>query len=279
MRIVFLGLVFSVFCRHAGLTQNLKWQKWETEADTLLNRQDYQGALKLYTKIIDASKSKDPSEYGPVYKRAVCFYGLGDFEHALTDLDVFIPFYPGSYQAHLLRAFVYRELGKSDLQLIDLEEAINIRPGDPELTKWRATIYLDKGDYLLAKRDILDSQSKQTDPETETYLGLAYYNLSQPDSALMALNRAIGLDVNYLPAYFYASSFCLQEGEYDLSLKYINLVLRLDQKNPTALFYKGVALIEKKKIDQGCGCLNKAFYLGYDDAMDYLKEYCYPEQD
>ena len=250
------------------------------EADTLLSRQDFKGALKLYTKIIKASKLKEAAAYGVVYKRAVCFYSLGEFQNALKDLDIFIPSYPGSYQAHLLRAFVYRELGDGERQLIDLDKAVSIRPGDSNLLKWRATLYLDNGDYRLAKQDLLSLKRNQTDDsEIETYLGLAYYNLSQPDSALMSLNKAIELNAMYMPAYLYAASFCLQEEEYDLALKYINIPLRLDPKNPTALFYKGVALIEKKKTDAGCSYLNKAFYLGYDDAADYLKEYCYEVED
>jgi tetratricopeptide (TPR) repeat protein len=204
---------------------------------------------------------------------------LGEFENALKDLEVFMPAYPASSQAHLLRAFVYRELGDNEHTLIDLEEAVNLRPGDIEILRWRASLYLDNGNYQLAKQDIVEIRKSQTDPELETYLGLAHYNLQHPDSALMTLNKAIELDATYLPAYYYAASFCLQEEEYDLALKYINIPLRLDPKNPTGLFYKGVALVEQKKLDEGCRCLNKAFYLGYDDAADYLKEYCYGVED
>ncbi|MBK5279097.1 MAG: tetratricopeptide repeat protein [Bacteroidia bacterium] len=279
MRIIFFGIICFVFCFNLAQAQNKKWQAWEVEADTLLNKQDFEGALKIYTKIIKSSKLKDESVFGAVYKRAICYYSLGQFENALKDINVFIPAYPSSSQAHLLRAFLYRELDDDENQLIDLQEAINIRQGDPELLRWRAALYLDKGEYLLAKQDIFFVKQYQTDPEIETYLGMAYYNLSQQDSALMAMNRAIELDVNYLPAYFYAASFCLQEDEYDLALKYINIPLRLDPQNPTALFYKGVALVEKKNLDAGCSCLNKAFYLGNDDAGDYLKEYCYEVED
>lgn len=279
MQKFFLGIVFIIFSSNVAWAQNPKWQVWEAEADTLLNKQDYIGASKLYSKIINDSKLNDQSVYGAVYKRAICFYSIGEFENALKDLEVFIPLYPGSPQAYLLKAFVYRELGDSDGQLINLKEAIDRRPGDPDILKWRATLYLDKGDFLLAKQDILEVKKNQTDPEIETYLGLAYYNLNHADSALMALKKAMELDVTYLPAYFYAVSFCLQEAQYDLALTYTNLALRLDPKNPTALFYKGVALIEKKMIDAGCSCLNKAFYLGNDDAGDYLKEYCYPVED
>jgi tetratricopeptide (TPR) repeat protein len=278
MRLVCLVIALLVVCSNELWAQNAKLKALEIEADTLLNKQDFQGALKLYTKIIKSSKPKNQAAE-TLYKRSICYYSLGEFESALQDLNIFIPAFPGSSQAKLLRAFVYREMGDTEHQLIDLNEVISNRPGDPDLLKWRATLYLDMDEYLLAKKDILEVLKFQTDPETQTYLGLAYYNLNHPDSALMSLNKAIELDVNYLPAYFYAGSFCLQESEYDLSLKYINLVLRLDPKNPTALFYKGVALIEKKNIEAGCSCLNRSFYLGIDDAGDYLKEYCYEVED
>lgn len=274
MRFLFLGITLIICSANVVLAQNPKGKALEIEADTLMNRQDFEGALKLYTKVINGNKPKNkPIE--ALYKRAICYYSLGQFQNALNDLSRFIPAFPSSSQAHLLRAFVYREMGEIENQLIDLNEAINSRPTDPGLLKWRATLYIDKGDYLLGKRDILEVIKFQPDPEAQTYLGQAYYNLDQPDSALISLNKAIELDVNYLPAYFYAGSFCLQEDEYDLALKYINLILRLDPKNPTAEFYKGIALIEKERIDEGCKCLNRAFYSGIDDAGDYLKEYCY----
>jgi tetratricopeptide (TPR) repeat protein len=113
------------------------------------------------------------------------------------------------------------------------------------------------------------------DAETEVYLGYSYYNLQKVDSALMALNKSIELDPNYIPAYLYAGSFCLEQGNNDLALKYLTIASRLDPTNTTVLFYKGIALVEKENLDEGCSCLNKAFYAGEDDASDYLSEYCY----
>ncbi|QLH31908.1 MAG: hypothetical protein HWD62_05205 [Cyclobacteriaceae bacterium] len=58
-------------------------------------------------------------------------------------------------------------------------------------------------------------------------------------------------------------------------MKFLDVALRLDPENLQALFYKGIALVELKREDEGCRCLNKAFYDGVDDAADYLKQYCY----
>jgi Flp pilus assembly protein TadD len=89
------------------------------------------------------------------------------------------------------------------------------------------------------------------------------------------MNKSIELDATYLPAYLYSGTFSLEQADYERAITYLNLALRLDPTNPSALFYKGVALIELDRRDEGCSCLNRAFYAGEDGAGDYLKENCY----
>ncbi len=49
----------------------------ETMADTLVARQNYQGGLDLYNKILKQSKQQDEAYYTVVYKRAFLTFGLG----------------------------------------------------------------------------------------------------------------------------------------------------------------------------------------------------------
>ncbi len=270
----FFVVVSSIVC-----AQDQKWKAWETEADTLFNRQEFEEASTLYTKIIETTKLNDKEAYPSVYKRAVCYYSLGNFEKALEDLDVFIPAFPDMYRAKLLRAFVYKELGDEKRQLIDLNEVLDQQPGNPDLLRMRAAIYLQKQEFKKAKEDLDIAKSLKDDSETEVYLGVAYYNLGDLDSALFSINRSIEMDASYMPSYLYAGSFCLQEEQYELGIKYLNLALRLEPRNTSALFYKGVALVELKKVEQGCSYLAKAFYNGEDDASGYLEQYCYSMDD
>ncbi len=255
--------------------QDAKWKKWEADADTLLNNQDFAGALKLYDKVIKSSRLKEKDDFPTLYKRAVCYYSLARYEDALKDLDKFREEYPSSYQATILRAFIYRDLADGPSQLEVLNEALTMQPGEPGLIQWRAGIYLEEGKFEEAKTDMLYLKSLQDSPEVELYLALAHYNLKETDSALNFLNKAIELEPTYLPAYLYGGSFSLQEGIYDLAVKYLDVALRLEPGNVNALFYKGIALIELDKRDEGCTFLSRAFYGGEDDAGDYLKEYCY----
>jgi len=272
--IVRLGIFFFFFVATSSVFAQ-EWKAWETEADTLFNRHQFEEASALYTKIIASTKLNDKEVYSSVYKRAVCYYSMGSFERALEDLDIYIPAFPEMYRAKLLRAFVYKELGDEERQLIDLNEVLDAQPGNPDLLRMRAAVYLQQEEFKKAKEDLDVAKALQDDSETEVYLGVAHYNLGDLDSALFSINRSIVLDATYIPAYLYAGSFCLQEEQYELGLEYLSLALRLEPKNTSALFYKGVALVELKRVEQGCSYLAKAFYSGEDDAGGYLQQYCY----
>jgi tetratricopeptide (TPR) repeat protein len=269
--------VFVLFCTEFISAQNEqeRWSKWEAEADTLMNHQDFDGANKLYTKIIDESKLKEKSNYKLLYKRAVSFYSAGDLDHALVDVDKFIVEFPESPQPRLLRALINRQKNDEPAQLIDVQKAIELGNNNPQLIFWKGTLLAAKGDNEAAKKDFLVVRSIGDDAELETALGAVYRSLGKTDSAFICLNKAIVLDVNYSPSYVYAGSFCVEDEKYDLALKYLNLALRVDAENISAIFYKGVALVEQEKLDEGCRCLRKALDAGEDEAAEYLKEFCF----
>jgi tetratricopeptide (TPR) repeat protein len=258
-----------------AVAQNAKWEKWETDADTLSSQGNYAEAIKLYTKIIDASGLKERAGYSALYKRAISYYSIEDYPKAVADLDVFIESYGTFPQARMLRALVHKELGNTEKQLKDLEDALQSQPSNPALLKWRASIYIESDQYELARKDAVLARLLADDPETEMYLGVIYYNLGDIDSAFVSLDKAIELDATFLPPYLYAGTFGLELEQFDVALKYLDLALMLDPKNNSALLYKGIALAESGKVEQGCRCLRKAFYSGMDDASDYLSEYCF----
>lgn len=271
-----LALAFISFSIYA---QTPKWQSWEVEADTLMSQQNFIAASKLYTKVIDATKLKERADYKALYKRAVAYYSQADFKNAVSDMDRFIPQFPESYQARILRALCFRELGETDKQLIDVEQALMLSGGDPQILKWRAGLLLEKEEFKQAIEDLLLVRQMQDDAEVELNLGFAYYSVEKRDSALMAINKSIELEPTFLPAYLYGGSFSLEDAQYELAIKYLNIAIMIDPTNANAWFYKGAALIELEKVDEGCSCLRKAFYAGQDDAGDYLKQYCYGIED
>src|SRR5579871_3344938 len=92
--IFLLALSGSVFAQD----QQTRWSKWEAEADTLMNHQDYSGAAAFYSKIIAECQFKEKMEFKYIYKRAVSYYSDGAYDSALADMNRFVPEFPESPQ-------------------------------------------------------------------------------------------------------------------------------------------------------------------------------------
>lgn len=273
-KIGFFGLLTLCITLSAN-AQSEQWKGLEAKADTLMAHEDAAGALILYSQIIDITKLKDPQAYPVLYKRAVCYYSLGQYEKALEDVNRFSLQYPDFEQAKILRAIIFREQGKAQEQVDALSDILKADPQNPDMLKWRASAYLETQQNIEARRDLFAAQKIQNDSEVQLYLGLSYYYDNKPDSAITCFDNAITLDKNNTAPYLYAGSLCLDQEAYDLALTYLDKAQQLDPENVTIQFYKGIAYTEKKNFSQGCRLLKRAFDGGIDDAGDYLKEYCY----
>lgn len=276
------GLCLIVFVLAAVFVQAQskpsKIQVAETLGDTLLGRQDFAGALKQYNKVAKLNKLKDVEARHILYKRALCYFYLGEFDNAINDLNVFIPENPNLPRARMLRAFLYRETGDLEAQLADLNEALEWDALNIDLLKWRAGLLVEMGKNKEAIPELKKIRAWGKDEEVELYLGLAYYDSNEADSAIFHFDEAIKINGGYLPAYLYAGSLSIEQGAYTLALTYINLALMLEPDNTQLQFYKGIALAETGDKDEGCKYLNKAFTSGLTAAGDYLAEYCYPSR-
>lgn len=278
----FLTIIFiSLVCAASVSAQimSAKWKAVESEGDTLLNREDYPGALKKYNEAIEISKLKDTESKRMLYKRAICFYSTSDFQKALDDLNAFIPVYPSFPRARFLRAFVNRELGNTQAQLDDINELLALDPENLDLLKFKTSIYLESEKYQEAKTELLRLQKLENNEEIETQLGFIYYNLNDPDSAFLHFDSALERNAGYTPAYTYMTSLCLEQEAYEMAITYVDLALRLEPDNQQLIFYKGIALAESDKLEDGCRLLANVFYAGLDQAGDYLKQYCYSSKD
>ncbi|MBX2962295.1 MAG: tetratricopeptide repeat protein [Cyclobacteriaceae bacterium] len=277
MRWIVVLLIFFYTGLYAQ-TKPTKIQVAEALGDTLFNHEDFEGALRQYNKVIKSTKLKTFEQRQILYKRAVCFFFLGDPEKALTDLSIYIPENTNQPRARILRAFIYRELGEPERQLEDLNEVLAWDSMNPDLLKWRASVLVELGRNEQALEELRIVRLWKNDEEVELYTGLAYYALEKPDSALYHFDQSILLNGGYMPAYLYAGSLCVEEGAYELALTYLNLALRLDGESLELQFYKGIALVELGRKEEGCKLLNRVFYKGIDDAGGYLEEYCFPKE-
>ena len=251
--------------------QDDKIQVWSTEADTLMQRQEFEGALRLYDKVLEAVPKDDPRYKQAQYNRIVCLYSLDDLNTALDEVNRFIEETPEFPQARLLRAFIYRDIGNTEGQLRDISDLVSRNPFNVDLIKWQAYLLIEQEEYDSARTQLKRAASLRSDAETELYLGMTHYFTNEPDSALYHFDRAIDIKPDAFPALMYASAVCMDESAYELALTYLDKAALLDPNNLSVMFYKGIALTETGKREEGCRYLSRAFYGGEDAAGDYLE--------
>lgn len=270
-------LLAAVFIASASAlhAQNDKISSWQAEADSLMQQEQFEEALKLYDRIVSNTKEGDPRAEEATYKRAVCLYSLGNLNDALHAVNQFIEHSPTFRQAKLLRAFIYRDLDNTQGQLRDINDLLAMSPLNTDLIKWKSYLLIQKEEYDSAKAQLQYASLLQNDAEIELYLGMAYYYTDDADSALIHFDKAIDMKPDFLSALLYGASICLEQDAYELALIYLDKASLLDPDNLSVLFYKGIALTESGRSEEGCRYLSRAFYGGEDDAAGYLEQNCF----
>lgn len=267
-------LVLMVVCSNA-IAQDDKIQSWSAEAQTLMQREQFEAALRLYDNIIEATDKDDPAHREAQYNRIVCLYSLEDLDTALEEINSFIGENPGVIQGKVLRAFIYRDMGDTQAQLQDVSDLVAMNPLNADLIKWQAYLLIQEEEYDSARAQLHMASRIKTDAETELYLGMTHYFTDDPDSALYHFDNAIDLQPDAFPALMYASAVCLDQSAYELALSYLDKAALLDPTNLSVVFYKGIALTETGQRDEGCRYLSRAFYGGEDAAGAYLEHKCF----
>lgn len=274
-RFIILYLLFTFATSLTLYAQSDKIDSWKAEADSLMQQEKFEEALKLYDRVISNARQEDPRGAEARYKRVICLYSLGDLNEALKEIDRFVEQTPDFPQARLLRAYIYRELDNTQGQLRDINHLLALNPLNVDLIKWQSYLLIQKEEYDSARAQLQYAGLIQNDPEIELYLGMTYYYAEDADSALMHFDKAIEMKPDFFSALIYSASICLDQQAYALALRYLDKAALLDPANLSVLFYKGIALTELGQLDEGCRYLSRAFYEGEEDAAGFLEQNCF----
>lgn len=277
-RFPILLFFFTVVLMASSLTlhaQDDKIDSWKAEADSLMQGEMFAEALKLYDRVIGSARQGDPRGVEARYKRVICLYSLGNLNDALREIDSFVEQNPDFPQARLLRAYIYRELDNLEGQVRDINHLLAINPLNVDLIKWKSYLLIQKEEYDSARTQLQYAAVLQKDPEIELYLGMTYYYADNADSALVHFDKAIEMRPDFFSALLYSASLCLDQEAYELALRYLDKAALLDPSDLSVLFYKGIALTELGRLDEGCRFLSRAFYEGEEGAAGYLEQNCF----
>lgn len=160
------------------------------ENDDLVN-----AMMEVYAEELAAN----PQDYRTYYSRAMAYFGQGDMDKALSDINNAIKYFPRREkddlaQAYLLRAKILTGRGEEKPALTDLNSALRLVPSHRLALKDRGDLLCRLGQYDLAKIDYnhllrLDTRSQSA------YMGLARVeaHIGQPVRAKDLLAQAVNL--------------------------------------------------------------------------------------
>jgi len=275
-RLCFVVLCLILSAESFLFSQSVKAKNWASKADTLFSQEKFQDASELLSRAIKSTKLRNDQTVTWFYKRSLCYFYLQEYNKALNDLEVVSAQSSKFPSINLIKAFIYKALGDQAQELSHLEKAIDsLSMPSPEINRWYGILLFKNEEFAKAKNILSELAKVRDDAEIEMYIGVCFQQQSQYDSAIISFNKSIGMDAINSQAFIFAGQIFLEKGVYNMAIKYFNLALRIDPTVKEAIFLKGIAFVELKNLDYGCQLLNRAFYSGYDEAADYLKEYCF----
>lgn len=170
--------------------------------------------MEVYAEELAAN----PQDYRTYYSRSMAYFGQGNMDKALSDINNAIKYFPRKAkddlaQAYLLRAKILSERGEDKSALTDLNSALRLVPNHRLALKDRGDLLCRMGQYDVAKMDYnnllrLDTRSQSA------FMGLARVeaHIGQPVRAKDLLAQAVNLSPKDPNVYLERSEIYMEMG-------------------------------------------------------------------
>jgi tetratricopeptide (TPR) repeat protein len=135
-------------------------------------------------------------------KRAVGFYGDGEYARALAECDEALSMSPRSAAVLVNRGNIWDELGDPARALTDYNQALGIEPGNALIYYNRGVLWRRAGEFDRALADFDQAiRASFTDAAIYNDRGLVWYEKRQYDRALADFDRAIEIEPRFAAAH------------------------------------------------------------------------------
>jgi lipoprotein NlpI len=132
-------------------------------------QRDYDNALMLCTRALQSGDLSDRQTVNALNARGLAYFGKGEYEAAIKDLDRAIRMKPDDDSAYNNRGMSYIGKGDYDRALQDFNQAIRLSPDDESGYLGRASAYANQGENDRAIESF--DQAIQVNPDS-TYASL-----------------------------------------------------------------------------------------------------------
>jgi len=223
------------------------------------------------TAVIEAETGPSTNLDWAYNLRALAYFEIRDFDHAIADLSRLVELQPKEPRVHYNRGTTYFRKGDFDRAIADYDQAL-------ELDRGYGAAYLCRGDAYRAKGDldaaVLDyNEAIQLDPKYKgAFLerGQAYSAKGDLDRAIADYDQAIQLDRNFKMAYLRRGSAYRAKGDTDRAIADFDDGIRLDPKYPRAYRARGVAEFQAGSLAKSLADLDQSQELDPKDSYTVL---------
>ncbi|MGD0340006.1 MAG: tetratricopeptide repeat protein [Bacteroidota bacterium] len=223
------------------------WAALSNTAAILDTRGDYDNAIALYTRAIEAGKGAGVEVY---FSRSTSYTKKGLYAEALRDLDLFITWRTDLAEAYYNRGCLRRTLKNSNGAMTDFTRAIALDSSQGDYFFDRGILYQEAGQLDNAISDY-DKAIQRKSHGFDCYINKGYILMQQHafKEAIQQYTLALEYDPNSVHVLNDRGLTFYDDGDYSRALEDFNKAIRLDSLNPR--LYKNRSIIYKALGQKG----------------------------
>ncbi len=213
---------------------------------------DYDTAIKLYTRCIKSGKLTGPGLALAYNYRGSAFQGRGELKKAVRDYTMAVKIDPNLAAAFFNRAAAYLKNAGYDMAVRDYTSFIMLSPG----SIMAATAYTNRGvargargEHEQAINDFTTAIALEP-KRAGLYVrrGGSYHDTGDYANAVIDYDKAIRLDPGHSGAYYNRGLARSEQGDYQGGIADFSKAVRLDPGHAYAFAARGIALVEQGNL-------------------------------
>jgi tetratricopeptide (TPR) repeat protein len=197
--------------------------------------------------------------------RADLFTRVDRFDQSVQELKAILALDPRSAEAHLLLGIAYRGLGSPDLigeAVAEFRQALALEPALAPARLYLALVYMDLGRAERAREE-LEAGLVQApgNPQFLAQLGEVERQLKNPRRSVDLLRQALAADESHLRARYYLGLALFDLGQPDEAIKELERVVHSGAKVADVYVSLGTGYLEAGRVDAALEILSQGTHL------------------
>ena len=263
--------------KHAITLDSNNASLYSLVGDLMFEHKDIDGSLLWLQKAL----VKDPKDKKARLKIAkMCLY-VGKHSEGFQQIDIVLRADAYNPEAYFLKGMMYKDMKDTAKAISSFMTAVQVAPEYKDAIVQLGIIYANRKDSIALK--YLDNASRvdTTDVFPIFARGVFYQDKKDFVHAKEEYKRCIVKDRHYVDAYFNMGNILMQQDSAEKSMRQYAMVIRVDPRNPTAYYDRGVCYEVMDSMKQAIDDYRHALILdpNYSSPKDALKRLKVKDQD